>query len=262
MSTSDLNNLLLHCSSKGHRTTEALSWTHALKSHPDLGHVHKIIPVQVNIPHIFTNVNKYNNTFTLIRAKTSDPGTIITEEFTIPIGQYDKDQLVTLISALLTARIPEASAALNSSNASYLDITITDAEFIRFQSTSDVNFLLGTHLTDLTQTGTTFTFPYPLNLAPLQTLFLASNELGDGGMISHDHNKRNIVLPISLHDVEYGATMSFHAKDFLVNDVDYRRVKDLTAINLSIVDDQYRVLDLPLNYHVDVVFKVYNSGHL
>jgi len=247
-----------------------LSTEHAVANDPDLGRwkfninntiymdkAIKIVPTTVSVPNIFPNVNIYNNKFSV----TDDLD--VTTNYEIKVGQYTLDELV---AELNTFDVDIIFSTVDSKVNLLIDFPATfrtegpDTDFFDLIGwTRIANAVNGGHevLAPSTVTG-----PDVVNLGGEKMVFLVCDHVAPGNLIyGADGMPYDVFSAVSFHDVEYGQTSTFRAADVHVDDISFKGHSDLCTLVMELKDSKMRVLPMPSNYHIRVVFKVFHREH-
>lgn len=213
----------------------------------------QIVPVTLTIPNIFPNVNEYRNSFFIDNRPVS-----------IPAGQYDVTSLATaLTTASLTLTFTHNGAAFEMENTSGVPSTVNSP-------TSDIFDMLGFH--ELVQPPTAgFDFYYiPIangatvvgsspNLGGEKMVFLMSQKLAHGNLtFGADSTDYNVVAHLCFHNVDYGQTGIFEVNEASAHSIDFLHHNNLDRIELAVFDSKFRKLQLPINYHLRMVLRLYH----
>ena len=161
----------------------------------------------------------------------------VSKTITIPIGNYNGNQMVTILNTEFTNNGSGITTSLNS-NSGILNFLISDGLSYSFLSTSTIKSILG-FSSDITST-TLITMPYQLNLLGKKKIFINSN-----------HLRNNAVSSKSLSNVQTIATIPVDQPPYSM--VNYTSVSDLEKIilfnrtldvlDIQIVDEENKYIN-------------------
>lgn len=208
----------------------------------------------ISIPHVQYNIESYNNTLVVNDGVTSNT-------LTIPIGQYDINQLMNEISSQLTTLYGTAVLLTLDPISKKIVITTTQSFRIsRVEASSPLSKYIGipygTSYYPLLATAG-FTLPEIAQLQGPNNYLLASNVLSQGlGSILTDGKSVPIIMPIPI-DVEYGQIQQYESNDYELNTKRYSRLQNIQNIDIRIYDDDLNIVDLH-GQDIEIVIKVRN----
>ena len=182
------------------------------------------IPVSFYIITALNNVLSYTESF-------------LTKTITIPIGNYNGNQMVTALNTGFTANGSSVTASLNSQNG-ILNFIITDGNTYTFSSSSTIKKILG-FSSSITST-TLITMPFQLNLLGKKKLFINSNHLRNNAFSSKSFSCVQTIATIPVDKPPYEMisyiSISDLEKNILFN-------KSIDTIDIQIVDENSEFVD-------------------
>ena len=214
----------------------------------------KLVVHTITIENIFPNINKYRNTW---EEKTGGTKSIT-------IKNYTASELITAFNAASS----EFVLSLNGDGK--FVITSTTNTTIYTTGHRDLFDLLG--FQDQVQTvgnvhplavnTTSLTANTVPNLGGEKLVFIRSNQLVDANLChGGDGTLHDVMTCIPLSETNYGFSKSVRANDLFIDDVEYRDEKNINTIYFEILDSKFRPLDMPSNYHLRMVLKVFHKEH-
>ena len=161
----------------------------------------------------------------------------VPKSITIPIGNYNGNQMVTTLNTGFTNNGSNVVASLNSQNG-LLNFIITDAFSYTFLSTSTIKSILGFD-SDITST-TLITMPYQLNLLGKKKLFINSNHLRNNAFSSKSFSCVQTIATIPVDKPPYEminyTSVSDLEKNILFN-------KSIDTIDIQVVDEDNKFIN-------------------
>ena len=156
---------------------------------------------------------------------------------TIPIGNYNGNQMVSALNAGFTTNGSSITTSLNSNNG-LLYFLISDSISYTFLSTSTIKKLLGFE-TDLTS-STFITMPYQLNLLGKKKIFINSNHLRNSAFTSKSLSSVQTIATIPVDQPPYSminyTSVSELEKNILFN-------RSLDVVDIQIVDEENKYIN-------------------
>ena len=161
----------------------------------------------------------------------------VNKSITIPIGNYNGNQMVTALNAGFTANSSNVVAFLNSQNG-ILKFLITGGASFTFLSTSTIKSILGFE-EDITSTNL-ITMPYQLNLLGKKKLFINSNHLRNSAFSSKSLACVQTIATIPVDQPPY-AMINYTSVSDLEKNIIFNRSLDM--LDIQIVDEENKYID-------------------
>lgn len=221
---------------------------------------------KVSIPNSVYNVNVYNNTLELL-----DGVTYVTA--TIPVGNYQTDELLTEIGTQLTAvgatGTYSATRDVNTSLVSItnsLGITFTlgwDQNDVTKQMAYDLGFYPATSVSDtgkpqpVATSGTTHTANNVYWISPVKTINIQSNLTSKGQPAYTTRGWENIIESVQTAS-SYGQMITVEYENPIVVPL---ATKNITDIRFKLLDENLKPIDLNgRDWVIELVLKVYRRN--
>jgi len=99
---------------------------------------------------------------------------------------------------------------------------------------------------------------YP-NLSGPTVVYVTLKGTGNNFIDANDGTTYQIVGVVSLAKVGFGEVGVFTLKDIFTHDVDFEIGRDISDWEIQLTDAFHNVLELPCNYEVEAVFKIYHT---
>ena len=200
-----------------------------LKDDPNLVRAY-ITVLNAQIPVSFYIIDETDNILDYIENSVS-------KSITIPIGNYNGNQMVTALNLGFTDNSSNVTATLNSQTG-ILKFIITGGASFTFLSTSTIKKILGF---DENITSTTLiTMTYQLNLLGKKKLFINSNHLRNNAFSSKSFSCVQTIATIPVDKPPYEmisyVSVSDLEKNILFN-------KSIDTIDIQIVDEENKYID-------------------
>ena len=200
-----------------------------LKDDPNLVRAY-ITVLNAQIPVSFYIIDETDNILDYIENSVS-------KSITIPIGNYNGNQMVTALNLGFTDNSSNVTATLNSQTG-ILKFIITGGASFTFLSTSTIKKILGF---DENITSTTLiTMPYQLNLLGKKKLFINSNHLRNNAFSSKSFSCVQTIATIPIDKPPYEMisyiSVSDLEKNILFN-------KSIDTIDIQIFDEENKYID-------------------
>ena len=161
----------------------------------------------------------------------------VSKSITVPIGNYNGNQMVTILNTGFTNNGSGITTSLNSQNG-ILIFLIADGFSYTFLSTSTIKSLLG-FSSDITST-TLITMPYQLNLLGKKKLFINSNHLRNSAFSSKSLSCVQTIASIPVDQPPYSminyTSVSDLEKIILFN-------RSLDVLDIQIVDEENKYIN-------------------
>jgi hypothetical protein len=181
--------------------------------------------LNAQIPVSFYIIDDTNN---ILNYNESGSGKVIT----VPIGNYNGNQMVKLLNTGFTDNGSGIIASLNS-NTGILSFLITNGLSYSFRSASTIKTILGFN-SSITST-TLITMPYQLNLLGKKKIFINSNHLRNNAVSSKSLSNVQTIATIPIDQPPYGmvnyTSVSDLEKIILFN-------RSLDVLDIQIVDEE------------------------
>ena len=161
----------------------------------------------------------------------------VSKSITIPIGNYNGNQMVTALNLGFTNNGSNVTATLNSQTG-MLKFLITGGASFTFLSTSTIKKILGFD-EDITST-TLITMPYQLNLLGKKKLFINSNHLRNNAFSSKSFSCVQTIATIPVDQPPYNM-ISFVSVSDLEKNILFN--KSIDTIDIQIVDEENKYID-------------------
>ena len=161
----------------------------------------------------------------------------VSKSITIPIGNYNGNQMVTALNAGFTANSSNVVAFLNSQNG-ILKFLITGGASFTFLSTSTIKSILGFE-EDITSTNL-ITMPYQLNLLGKKKLFINSNHLRNSAFSSKSLACVQTIATVPVDQPPY-AMINYTSISELEKNILFNR--SLDTLDIQIVDEENKYVN-------------------
>ena len=161
----------------------------------------------------------------------------VAKSITIPIGNYNGNQMVTTLNTGFTNNGSGITTSLNSQNG-ILNFLIADGFSYTFLSTSTIKSLLG-FSSDITST-TLITMPYQLNLLGKKKLFINSNHLRNSAFSSKSLSCVQTIATIPVDQPPY-SMINFTSVSELEKNILFNR--SLDVLDIQIVDEENKYIN-------------------
>lgn len=208
----------------------------------------KLVPQSITLPNIFPNVSVYNNSWTepsgfisVSPAQYSALG--ISTQFTLD----STDFTFTLVGGFFQIACVGTLAMTSP--------TIDVFSLLGFQD--QVTLAGGIYTLSVPTTLTASSLP---NAGGEKLVFIVSSKMAPGNCVfGADGKLYDILTTLSLHNIDYGLEGHFRTGDVIAEDIDYKHTNQLDSFVVALLDSQFRPLDLPTNYHLRMMFKVFHG---
>jgi hypothetical protein len=200
-----------------------------LKDDPNLVRAYVTI-LNCQIPVSFYIITSTNNVLSYTES-------FLTKTITIPIGNYNGNQMVTALNTGFTNNGSSVTASLNSQNG-ILNFIITDGNTYVFLSSSSIKKILG-FSSNITST-TLITMPFQLNLLGKKKLFINSNHLRNNAFSSKSFSCVQTIATIPVDKPPY-EMISYVSISDLEKNILFNRSID--TIDIQIVDENSEFVD-------------------
>lgn len=221
---------------------------------------------ELSIPHVFTNINIYNNKITLKETSGTPFASGATVTATVPVGQYTTATLVTAVNTAIAAATGVGGitiAIADVAGVAYTTLTTTRGNTLVVNEDNGVEGIteLGFDVLGLAVGATTSTSvvgTHPVNVGGPRFVYVCSHQLAPANLVRDKGRTEDVIDQVSLHNVPFGGHVVKGAQDLLVNDFHFRDSMHFSDIDLFITDAKHRPLPLYGNYHVDLILKVFH----
>jgi hypothetical protein len=159
----------------------------------------------------------------------------VSKTITIPIGNYNGNQMVTLLNSSFLANGSSIVASLNSSTG-ILNFTISGGLSITFLSTSTIKSILG--FSSNISSTTLITLPYQLNLLGKKKIFINSNYLKNSAFTSKSLSSVQTIASIPVDQPPYSMINYVSVSD-LERNILFNRSLDILDIQIVDEDNKY-----------------------
>jgi len=187
-----------------------------------------ITVLNAQIPVSFYIIDDTDNI--LYYTQNSVPKTI-----TIPIGNYNGNQMVSLLNSSFIVNGSSVVASLNSSTG-ILSFTITGGLSITFLSTSTIKSILG--FSSNISSTTLITLPYQLNLLGKKKIFVNSNHLKNSAFTSKSFSSVQTIASIPVDQPPY-SMINYTSVSELERNILFNRSLDVLDIQIVDEDNKY-----------------------
>lgn len=214
----------------------------------------------VSFKHVFPNIFDGNNTLK-VQYNSVD------YEFTIPVGWYGSNDLISVINGLFVAEVGITSVIMSL----VVDpLGSSASQNSKFNFVSDQQFKVyskknGCTLSDVLgleteQTGLNITMQWLPDLGGLSSVYLCSNEIaGDNSSASSGGGEIiNVITEIPIN-VAFGGEISYRANDADLETIMYQNARQLTTVSLSLCTRSGAILNLQQN-DLTCLFRIVPQG--
>ena len=159
----------------------------------------------------------------------------VPKSITIPIGNYNGNQMVTTLNTGFTNNGSSITTSLNSQNG-ILNFIITDGFSYTFLSTSTIKSILGfdSNITSITL----ITMPYQLNLLGKKKIFINSNNLRNSAFTSKSLSSVQTIATIPVDKPPY-EMINYTSVSDLEKNILFNRSLDVLDIQIVDEDNKY-----------------------
>tara|TARA_R110002072_G_scaffold118067_2_gene249248 strand:+ start:1219 stop:2028 length:810 start_codon:yes stop_codon:yes gene_type:complete len=217
----------------------------------------------VSIVNAEYNIKPSNNTFIVSNGITDTT-------FTIPVGQYNINELITVVENLLTATYGGTNTiTLTATTFKLLFSTTTPLKY-KITRDSPLSRILG--LGDLIKpTNGLVYFPLAVsssvaapdlpNLVGANNFHILSQTLGQGvGSLLENNDKRPIILTVPV-TADFGGVINYEVNEMNLNKRDFGRPINIQNIDIKVIDDDNEIVDLG-GTDVEIVLQVIKTAVL
>ena len=180
----------------------------------------------------------------------------VSKLITIPIGNYNGNQMVTALNAGFTTNGSSITTTLNSQNG-LLSFIITGGISYTFLSTSTIKSILG-FSSDITS-PTLITMPYQLNLLGKKKIFINSNNLKNSAFTSKSLSSVQTIATIPVDQPPYSminyTSVSDLEKNILFN-------RSLDVLDIQIVDEDNKYINFQnIDWSITLCLTIEKNDH-
>ena len=187
--------------------------------------------------------------------------------FTVPVGQYDINQLMAEIAAQITLEYGGTNTlTLGATSKKVYFSTTTPLQYGTDINSSPIGYMLGLGDTqfeyyprDIPSSG--FLAPYLPNLQGSNNYHISSATLGQGqGSLLRNNDKRPIIMSV-LNNVNFGELINYEVNEIRLNQRHFSRPTNIQDIDIKILDDENNVVDLQ-GTNVEIVLQIIKTSIL
>jgi hypothetical protein len=170
---------------------------------------------------------------------------------TIPIGNYNGNQMVSILNSSFTANGSGITTSLNP-NTGILNFLISDGLSYRFQSSSTIKTILG--FSSNITSSTLITMPYQLNLLGIKKIFINSNHLKNSAFTSKSLSSVQTIATIPVDQPPY-SMINYTSVSDLERNILFNR--SLDVIDIQIVDDDNEYVNFQnINWSITICLTI------
>jgi hypothetical protein len=97
------------------------------------------------------------------------------------------------------------------------------------------------------------------NFGGVKTVLVHCDKMAPGNMVhAKTGQPHDIAAFVSFHNINYGQIGHFSAVDHVMGDIIYKDTNQLDTMTIEITDGDLRPLTLPINYNIEMIFKVFH----
>ena len=183
----------------------------------------------------------------------------LTQQLSIPSNWYTADTLTATWNALVPV-VNGFVPTLSVENGKFVLTAAFDLTISLSESMRKVLGIIPSSITfNLSEGRGSYVGDYFPNLSGPQQVFVLSSELGTGNMVkSSDGKTENCLAVVPLAGASFGSIVKYAPDDIWLHDVDLRRATHLSKIGIRLVDDNMNTLELPFNFDLNMVLKLYH----
>jgi len=217
----------------------------------------KIQVLDVFIPNQFYNIDSSNNYIEYKQGLN-----LVNFNDTITPGQYNIDQLITILETKINSQLTGGAATTITKNENTNKLTFTTAggvpvnNQLQLIDTSTIKEILG--FDETTASTDILTLENAWNLNPLQYVQVHSQDLASSnGLDGGASATISLLETVSLVETPYGGVAHYEALDSELVEIIYDDVRVLNQIRIKLRNASGRLLELPDNHHVSIIVKAY-----
>lgn len=219
----------------------------------------KCLVRDVFVPNLFYNINENNNL--LYFKQNAEPATFIT----VPVGQYNVDNLATTLKTLLDAKLAFGTTVAITRDSITYKYTFTfsgavapaNNNVVFFYDTSTIRDVIG--LLQITNPANSIIVMDTIfNLKGIEIVQVHSPEIGEmHGLDAGATGYISLVETVSLATTPFGSVSHRQNNDDELAMIMYEQPKNLSRIRITLRDESGVKLDLPSNAHISVMVKIF-----
>lgn len=218
----------------------------------------KVLVKDVFIPNVFYNINETNNV--LYFKQNAEPLKFIT----VPIGQYNVDQLTTELKTLLDLNLIDGAIVTIIRGATSYKLTFTfsgatipaNNNVIFDADQSTINQSIGLIYTQALTNN--IVMDAPINLKGVELVQVHSKDVGEmHGLDAGSNGYISLVETVSLTNTPFGSVAFRQNNDDELSSILYEQPKNLSRIRIVLRNEQGLKLKLPDNAHVSIMLKIF-----
>jgi hypothetical protein len=222
--------------------------------------VKTMTPVKIFVPNIFPNIKSQ------MTVRVEGAGLVGTTAV-LPVGYYTDTSLIEALNGLglpdQTFSSEGGILSITNANASesIVSIDYPNAIQLGFSSTTpavEVNGI-SSGVTTI-PAGTTVSFPHVWNLGGEKLVHITSTKLAHSNLFhGKDGMQHDVAFTIPLHGTGYGDTACYQPGDSFMSAIRHTSEIQMDDLMFQITDSEMLPLQLPMNFHVDMLFKVIHA---
>ena len=204
----------------------------------------------ISIPNVFPNIPSYANTLTLIKTTGSATKTAI-----VTANQYTIDAFITALQSAINSAIAPDSVVVTLNSVNKLNFAFTGDTYAFDYDNSTIRDKIG--LTADISAAASSTMQSIVNLIGETAVYVHSRALNQSGLVEANGNF-SVVGKINM-DKPFGVQCYFESSNDVADYVPFNTTKSLRSIDIVIRNADGEVLELPLNFEVSIMLKVYHA---
>lgn len=220
--------------------------------------VKKVLVKDIFIPNLFYNITTANNTLLLFQNIDITPKTV-----TVPIGQYNVDQLIAQLKTSIDAKLSGGAIVTITKSDILYNLTFTFSGAIVpannqmvLSIDSTIRDIIG--LAQTNSSASVVIMDNPYNLRPLDFVQIHSQQVAethglDGGANSYIALLETVSLTMSA----FGGIAYRQNSDDELASVLYDQPRNLSRVSIVLRNEQGTRLSLPSNAYVSVMIKIF-----
>ena len=219
----------------------------------------KVLCKDVFVPNLFYNVNELNNVLYFKQNAEA------IKSITIPVGQYNVDNLATELKTKLDAQLVFGTTVVITRSSITYKYTFTfsgavspaNNNVIFYQDTSTIRDVIGL-LQTTNPASNIIVMDTVFNLKGIEIVQVHSPDVGEmHGLDAGSTGYISLVETVSLATTPFGSVAHRQNNDDELAMILYEQPKNLSRIKITIRDEQGIKLTLPDNAHVSVMLKIF-----
>lgn len=218
----------------------------------------KILVRDVFVPNLFYNINELNNVLYFKQNAEA------IKSITIPVGQYNVDNLATELKTQLDAQLVFGTTVVITRSSTTYKYTFTfsgavspaNNNVIFYQDTSTIRDVIG--LLNTNPASNIIVMDTVFNLKGIEIVQVHSPDIGEmHGLDAGATGYISLVETVSLATTPFGSVAHRQNNDDELAMILYEQPKNLARIKITIRDEQGVKLTLPENAHVSIMLKIF-----